>query len=69
MDYARVDFEDSYIYLENKVLTYGYGYRYEETRARELLRERWGYQRIKRLSKLPEGKKANVWYHKRVNRE
>ena len=65
MDYVRVDFEDSYIYLANTILALAWNGS-EEYRARELLYQRpmWRYQRIKRISKLPIDKKVNVWYNK-----
>ena len=65
MDYVRVDFEDSYIYLANTILALAWNGS-EEYRARELLYQRpmWHYQRIKRISKLPIDKKVNVWYNK-----
>lgn len=65
MDYVRVDFEDSYIYLANTILALAWNGS-EEYRAKELLYQRpmWHYQRIKRISKLPIDKKVNVWYNK-----
>ena len=65
MDYVRVDFEDSYIYLANTILALAWDGS-EEYRAKELLYQRpmWHYQRIKRISKLPIDKKVNVWYNK-----
>ena len=65
MDYVRVDFEDSYIYLANTILALAWNGS-EEYRAKELLYQipMWHYQRIKRISKLPIDKKVNVWYNK-----
>ena len=55
--YARVDFEDKYIYLKNGVLVKDW-YPNTEYRARELLRRPlWCYQRIKRMLELPRDKK------------
>lgn len=65
MDYVRVDFEDSYIYLANTILALAWNGS-EEYRAKELLYQRpmWHYQRIKRMDVLPIDKKVNVWYNK-----
>lgn len=65
MDYVRVDFEDSYIYLANTIPALAWDGS-EEYRAKELLYQRpmWAYKRIKRISKLPIDKKVNVWYNK-----
>ena len=62
--YARVDFEDKYIYLKNDTWATEWG----EYRAHELLFSKphyWYYQRIKRMLELPRDKKNNVWYFKK----
>lgn len=70
MDYARVDFDDCYIYLENNTWAVGWLPSKWEYRAKELLKlPMWRYKRIKRMTKLPLDKKVNVWYHKSRKRE
>ena len=65
--YARVDFEDKYIYLKNDTWAVGWYPNIWEYRAHELLvsEPQWHYQRIKRMLELPRDKKINVWYFKK----
>lgn len=63
-DYCRLDYRDkSYIYVKNdKLMVYGNKDVYW---VMNRLPRAWAYSiRARRLSKLPEGKKVNHWYHR-----
>ena len=65
MDYVRVDYDnDLYEYFKNDV-DCGNG----EMRARQLLRNHWACIRMKRIAKLPQGKRANILYSKKEEKE
>ena len=68
MDYCRVDYKNGFFeYLENNIPIHHQmdsGEQYIEYRSRRLMQKCYNYQRIKRLKKLPEGRKINVLYRK-----
>ena len=68
-DFCRVDYYTGvYEYLENDTPIFHRTDKGKKTiieyRNHKLMKESYHYQRIKRMSKLPEGKKINTVYRK-----
>ena len=68
MDYCRVDYKNGFFeFLKNDTPIYHQkdsGEQYIEYRSSHLMKKSYNYQRIKRIKKLPEGRKINVLYRK-----
>lgn len=68
MDYCRVDYKNGFFeFFINDTPIYhrtGSGEVYTEYRSHKLMMKTYNYQRIKRIKKLPEGRKVGIIYEK-----